>query len=148
MEFIPLPNKPTPPPAAKKIAEQELAFLNAELSRRVEVHKVRFDALWRNKKATADQILYHMGTLGALYFAAASESVGHMARLAAIIGKNINDYIPDTHRIPLAEVIINPDMTASLKWPEPTPPNNDPEPEPVDPVEPEPSDPIEPEPAE
>jgi hypothetical protein len=132
---------PTPPPASQEVqvANGLLAGMNQELQRRVEIHARNFHYLWNRGEGqpTADQIVSAMGTNAALFFALASMSARQIEEAAGLIGKTLNDFMPESDYKPPATVIINQDGTVTLQWPAPPPP---PEPDPVEPPL-EPTDP-------
>lgn len=115
MDFIPtIP--PSLPPAAIRLAESELAHINASLARRVEEHKARFAAFW-DAEATPDELLEAMGSRASLYLAAAGESVEHIGRLAAIAGKSTSDYMPAEDCVPRRAFVLHEDGTVTLEPP-------------------------------
>lgn len=93
MQLVDLPNNESRP-AAKIAAETFLTRLNTELSNRARFHIASFKEFWDNSLATPDEILEAMGSRAALWLACAAESVDHINRLAALVGKNVADFIP------------------------------------------------------
>ena len=118
-QLIPLP-EPEPLPAAQAIAQSELARVNQLLSDRTSAHKERFAAFWDNSQATPDEILAAMGTNAVLWLQAASESAGHIARLAAIVGKTLDDFLSPEFYVPRRAFVIGQDGSVTLE-PEPEP---------------------------
>jgi len=143
-DIFPFP-EPQPIPQEVQVANGLLAGMNQELQRRVEIHARNFHYLWNRGpgQPTPDQIVSAMGTNAALFFALASMSAQQIEDAATLVGKTLDDFMPESDYKPPATVIINQDGTATLQWPEPPPPPP-PEPEP-DPIEP-PPDPIDPPP--
>ena len=119
MDLIELPTLPEIP-AVQSIACAELNRVNAALARRVEEHKTRFAAFWRNYYHTPDSILESMGSQAVVWLAAANESAEHIGRLAAIVGKIVSDFLPDEDRVPPRAFIIgpSPDYVVTLASPE------------------------------
>jgi hypothetical protein len=93
MNIITLPH-PSPEPSATLIARSELGHLNASLARRVEEHSARYAAFWDANDATPDEILAAMGGGAIVWLACAAESVGHISRIAAIVGLSLTDFLP------------------------------------------------------
>lgn len=152
MQIISLP-EPFEIPEVRKIALNGLSFINSSLSRRVEEHKMCFDAFWKNYDHTPDSILAEMGSSAIVWLALAGESVEHIGRSAAIINKTVNDFIDPSMYVPPRAFIINPDLSVTLEsslagfdeWGRPisgyTPPVEEdipPVEEPIPPVEEEP----------
>lgn len=114
MSFIALPEAPEKS-AAEQIAESELIRLNVMLDERVALHRGCYSRFWDNPQATPDDILKAMdvqlreaGAPPTAWLQAASESAGHIARLAAIVGKSLDDLLPPESYQPRREFIINP----------------------------------------
>ena len=117
MEIIPIP-PPIEIPEVEKIAINELACVNASLARRVEEHKARFNAFWKNYNHSPESILEAMGPSAILWLAIAGESIEHIGRLAAIVGKTVEDFIPREMFIPPRPFIINEDMSVTVTPPD------------------------------
>lgn len=127
MELIPT----TPivlPSAAVQIAQSEIARLNAMLGSRIADHRERYLAFWANPSATPDEILASLGSDARRYLDAASESVGHLARLAALAGLSLGEILPPEYYVPRRAFVFGADGTISL-----APAPADPAP-PVDPL--------------
>ena len=118
MDFIPIPPPPVIP-EIQIIAQSELAHVNAALARRIDEHKARFCAFWRNWNHTPDSILENMGGAAVIWLSSASESVNHIGRLAAIVGKTVSDYLPDEYVTPPRAFIVGPapDYVVTLEAP-------------------------------
>lgn len=141
-DLFPFP-EPTPPPKEVQVANGLLLAMNQELQRRVQIHAQNFQYLWNRGEGepTADQIVSAMGTNAGLFFALSRLSAEQIATAAQLVGKTLDDFLSPADYEPPATVVINPDGTVTLEWPEPPPP---PEPDPVEPpLEPEPSPPEE-----
>ena len=133
-EIFPTPT-PVPVPAEKQVADGLLAGMNQELQRRVEVHARNYEYLWKRGEGqpTADQIVSAMGTNAVLFFQLASLSAKQIEDAALLVGKTLNDFMPESSYVPPATIVPHPDGTVTLQWPEPPPPPPEPEPDPVEP---------------
>jgi hypothetical protein len=78
---------------AEIIAENILIGLNEELQKRIATHRRNFLSFWASA-ATPDDILLAMEMNAVIFLQAASENVQHIGRLAAIVGKEITDFLP------------------------------------------------------
>ena len=129
MELI--PTAPTvPPSAAVQIAKSEIDRLNAMLSSRVADHRERYLAFWENPSATPDEILAALGSDALKYLNAASESAGHLSRLAALAGLTLGEILPPEYYTPRRAFVFAPDGSITLE-PAPEPPPVEPAPEPA-----------------
>jgi hypothetical protein len=140
--FIPSDPPPTIPPA-KQIAERMVHSFNAQLAERIHSHREGFRAFW-DSPVPPDDILVEWGQRAGYMLAAAGENAEHIARLAAIIGGTIDDFILPEFYAPRRAFIPAQDGTVTLAapaegydaWgrliPEPEP---EPQPEPEPPVE-------------
>jgi hypothetical protein len=116
MDFIPI----TPPPSRpeiESIAQGELAHVNAALARRIDEHKARFVAFWRNWNHTPDSILEAMGSSAIIWLSSASESVNHIGRLASIVGKTVGDFLPSEYITPPRAFVIGSDYSVTIDAP-------------------------------
>ena len=128
MELI--PTAPTAlPSAAVQIAKSEIDRLNAMLGARIADHRERYLAFWENPSATPDEILAALGSDARRYLDAASESVGHLARLAALAGSSLGEILPPEYYVPRRAFVFSGDGTITLE-PAPEPPPVEPAPEP------------------
>jgi hypothetical protein len=102
-------NLPDPPelPRDQLIAERLLARLNAEIGRRSEQHASDFHAFWDDSICTPDEILEAMGDAAPLMLATASENLTGFARLAALVGKTLNDVISPADYMPRRQFIVD-----------------------------------------
>lgn len=107
MSLFALPN-PTPPPPSESIARSLLAHANRTLEDRVAEHRNRFHEFW-DSPATPAEIAAAMGAKGAIYLAAASESVRHIATLATIAGISLHDVLPPEHYEPRLPLLADPE---------------------------------------
>ena len=105
MDLIPLQPLPEPP-AVQTLARAELSHVNAALARRIDEHRIRFAAFWRDYGHTPDDILEAMGPTAIIWLMAANESVEHVARLAAIVGKTVGDFLDAEDRVPPRAFIV------------------------------------------
>ena len=142
MQLIDIQPSPSIPPA-QVIAQHMLHRVNASLAERVHEHKAGFRAFWDSPEAP-DDILAAMGDKAAIMLATAGENVDHIGRLAAIVGKTVEDFLPAEHWQPRREFVVAQDGTVTLAppadgydaWgreiPQPEPePEPQPEPEPI-----------------
>lgn len=102
-------------PPATLIATSLLAAANQESDRRIQFHKSCFDTVWRNPNASPAGIIEALGSNAVTYFQAASESVRHIAEIAALSGIPLDDLLPEADREMPSEVIFNEDGTASIE---------------------------------
>ncbi len=103
-------------PDAERIARHMLHRVNASLAERVHEHQAGFRAFW-DSSVTPDDILAAMGGNAALMLATAGENVGHIGRLADIVGKTVEDFLPAEHWMPRRQFILANDGTATLAPP-------------------------------
>lgn len=110
------------PPAKELIASSKthadamIFDFNSDMARRVESHKRGFRKFW-DSKVTPDDILLEWGSNAPVMLAAASESLQHIGRLAAIIGLTIDDFIPSHLYEPRRQFIISPEGVVTLEDP-------------------------------
>jgi len=127
----------TPPPEAQRIAEMLLHKINASLAERVHEHCANYAAFWDSAE-TPDSIIAAMGNNAALFLMSAKENIEHIGRLAALVEKQVTDFIAPENFMPRRELIIAPDGSATIAapaagfdaWGRPIP---EPEPEPEQP---------------
>lgn len=115
MNLIPI-TEPPQTPAAQAAATSLLAHVNAELARRVEYHAERYADFWESH-IKPDDILAAMGKQAVTMLAAAAENVEHIGRLAAIVGKQVTDFLPAEQWQPRRAFQPNPDGTVTLALP-------------------------------
>lgn len=105
------------PPAAELVAEELTRAINAEITRRVATHRDMFNAFWRNHRATPDEIAAALGTKARLFFQVAAENAGHIARLAALVGKKPEDFLPPEDSARPRELAFHEDGTVTVGGP-------------------------------
>jgi hypothetical protein len=115
MQLIPT-TTPEPPPIAEQIAERMVHDFNAHLAERVHIHKRSFETFWDNQ-IPPDDILTAWGHRAGFMLMAASENAAHIARLAGIIGKTIDDFIEPEFYEPRRAFIPAKDGTVKLAPP-------------------------------
>jgi hypothetical protein len=115
MQLIPT-TTPEPPPIAELIAERMVHDFNADLAERIYRHRKGFSNFWDNQ-ITPDEILAAWGQRAGYMLMAASENAAHIARLAGIIGKTINDFIEPEFYEPRRAFIPAKDGTVTLAPP-------------------------------
>lgn len=106
----------TPPPeipVAERVAHDLLLQTEASRRERIAAHMAQFTAFWHGPESPA-AILAAMGTNARAWLAAAAESAGHIARLAAIEGKQLDDVLPAEFYVPLREFVIHEDGSVTL----------------------------------
>lgn len=111
---------PTVPPAEKpreqQFAEHVIDTVNAEILRRVAVHRELFNSVWNNgsQGPTAAEVLGAMGTKAALIFAFANENLSHIDRCAKLVGKTRADFLSDEAITPPLAFTVNNDGTVTV----------------------------------
>lgn len=108
---------PKPAPTTAELAAQSVVdAVNGEITRRVNIHKVCWETIWKNERpgATPAAVLAALGTKAALVFAFASENLDHIDRCAQIVGKTRADFIPDSDCIPPLAYTVHADGTITL----------------------------------
>lgn len=99
---------------ANEIALNLLRDINNEAIRRAGLHRDSFNAFWHSTEAAPQQICQQMGPQAALFFAIAGANVQHIAVVAAIAGKTLDDFLQPSEYVPPKTVTINPDGTATI----------------------------------
>ena len=112
MSLFPLPTPPSDPPA-KSIALSLLAHANRTLGEHITEHRARFHEFW-DGPVTPAAIAAELGAYGSQYLAAAAESVRHIATLAAIAGKTLDDVLPASDYTPRLPLTANADGTVTV----------------------------------
>lgn len=112
----------TPPnqnkrPKAEVIAERMMHRFNVLLNEKVAAHVSGFKQFWDDPEATPDDILAGWGNQATTMLAAASESLEHIGRLAAIVRRSVDDFIPAKFYEPRRQFIPAADGTATLAPP-------------------------------
>ena len=102
--------------AAQLAAESIVDAINAELTHRVQVHKVAFETLWHNPRegATPEAIIAEFGNKAALVFAFSAENLAHIERCAQLVGKTRADFLSDAECTPPRRLVIHSDGTVTL----------------------------------
>jgi hypothetical protein len=112
----------TPPvtqtrPKAEVVAERMMHRFNVLLDEKVAAHVKKFKQFWDDPDVIPDDILAAWGNQSTTMLAAASESLQHIGRLAAIVGKSVDDFIPARYYEPRRQFILAMDGTATLAPP-------------------------------
>ena len=105
-----------PPPVADQVAEVMLRNVNEELPRRIAVHREGYRLFW-DSPCTPDAVLASLGSNAQVVLACAGENVDHIGRLAAIVGKPLNDFLPAEFWQPKRAFVAGPDGTMTLADP-------------------------------
>lgn len=105
MKLIEIPEPPQKS-SARNLAENLLIGLNQNLESRVRAHKDMFGAFWGSSDSP-DDILSELNAVGGagILLASASENVDHIARLAALVGKNVTDFLNEEDYVPRRKFI-------------------------------------------
>lgn len=112
MNLLEIPTTP-PKPDAQIVAESMVANINASLAQRIHDHKLNYFLFWESM-SSPEEILDQLGTNAAVVLGAASENVQHIARLASLIGRDLDEFLPPDCYTPRREITINQDGSASL----------------------------------
>ena len=127
MQF-PTITPPTPAPLIEQIAENLFAHLSPEVERRKAIHRALYNGFW-NSPETPDAILAEMSahiviltddtttTRAMLMLQMAGENVESMARIAAFIGCELSDLLPDAEWMPRRAFVVHEDATVTLAPP-------------------------------
>lgn len=127
MQF-PTITPPTPAPLIEQIAENLFAHLSPEVERRKAIHRPLYQGFW-NSPETPDSILAEMSshvvtlhdgtttTRAKLMLQMAGENVESMGRIAAFIGCELSDLLPDAEWMPRRAFVVHEDCTVTLAAP-------------------------------
>lgn len=102
------------PPVAMLRAENLMLAANQQLEARINAHRNMYSDFWDAYNATPDEIVAAMGTSATAFLAIAQESVEHIARLAAVVGKQLTDFFPAEDWQPRRELIPHEDGTVTI----------------------------------
>ena len=107
---------PPPPadPAAQVAARTIFQEVSYELQRRIALHQNLFQKVWHSTDYTPQQFFDECGAQGAKFLAIAGANVEHIASLAVIDGKTLNDLIDPSEYTPPVSYSINQDGTITL----------------------------------
>lgn len=97
------------------MAESLVATLNTELAHRVTVHKQAYDVLWKDSRATPEDILAALGTNARLLFAVSVENKNHLSRCAQLVGKTLDDFLPPEYQTTPRGLVIHDDGRVTLE---------------------------------
>lgn len=100
--------------AAKILADYLLQNINNELDRRVSLHRDSFYMFWYSKDSSPQQLCDAMGTNAKLFFEVASANVAHIANVAEIAGKSLNNFLTPEQYTPPKPVFYNADGTVTI----------------------------------
>jgi hypothetical protein len=90
---------------------QEVSY---ELQRRIALHQNLFQKVWHSTDYTPQQFFDECGEQGAKFLAIAGANVAHIAALAVIDGKTLNDLIDPSEYTPPVSYSINQDVSVTL----------------------------------
>jgi len=107
------PPKPADPAAraAVRTIFQEVSY---ELQRRIALHQNLFQKVWHSTDYTPQEFFDECGAQGAKFLAIAGANVEHIAALAVIDGKTINDLMDPAEYVPPVSYSINQDGSVTL----------------------------------
>ncbi len=107
---------PPPPadPAAQVAARTIFQEVSYELQRRIALHQNLFQKVWHSTDYTPQQFFDECGAQGAKFLAIAGANVEHIASLAVIDGKTLNDLIDPSEYVPPVSYSINQDGSVTL----------------------------------
>lgn len=92
---------PYPPdPAARVACRTIFAEIANELQRRIALHQNAFQKVWGATEYTAQEFFDECGDQGEKFLQIAGANVSHIAALAVIDGKTLNDLIDPSEYIP------------------------------------------------
>jgi uncharacterized protein YdbL (DUF1318 family) len=98
----------------KEIAATLLQAMNAEADRRAGIQRDSYNAFWHSTEATPQQIADAMGNRAGLFFALASENVTHIARAAAVVGKELGEFLQTSEYVPPVAITYHEDGTVTI----------------------------------
>lgn len=104
------------PTSAELAAQSVVDAVNSEITRRVNIHTVCWNTIWKNERegATPAAVLAALGSKAVLVFSFASENLDHIDRCARLVGKTRADFIPDADCIPPLPYTAHADGTITL----------------------------------
>jgi hypothetical protein len=91
---------------------QEVSY---ELQRRIALHQNLFQKVWHSTDYTPQQFFDECGAQGAKFLAIAGANVEHIASLAVIDGKTLNDFLDPSEYMPPVKYTPHPDGTITLQ---------------------------------
>lgn len=109
---------PKPMPTSAELAAQSVIdAVNSEITRRVNIHTVCWNTIWKNERegATPAAVLAALGSKAVLVFSFASENLDHIDRCARLVGKTRADFIADADCIPPLPYTPHADGTITLE---------------------------------
>lgn len=108
------PPAPTDPPARAAV-RRIFSETADELQRRIAMHQRIFPLVWSSNEYTPEEWFAEAGTQAVKFMQIAGENVDHIASLAAIDGKTINDFLATSEYVPPRQYTANPDGTIILQ---------------------------------
>lgn len=108
--------KQQPEPQAKRIADELLESMEAEMQRRADYRRVLHGRLW-NSPVPPDDIIAEMGTNAKLFVGITGEEVEHITRVATTASKTVDELIPQIWCNPVRELQPQPDGTVLIAEP-------------------------------
>ena len=101
-------------PAARAAVRTIFQEVSYELQRRIALHQNLFQKVWHSTDYTPQQFFDECGPQGAKFLAIAGANVEHIAALAVIDGKTLNDLMDPAEYVPPVSYIINQDGSVTL----------------------------------
>lgn len=101
---------------AAREAEAIIDGVNAQIESRVKFHITGFRQFW-GPGETPDARLAAMGTRAKIYHSLAKENLEHIARMAAILGGTLHDYIAPELYVPPRAFVFAEDGSGTLEPP-------------------------------
>lgn len=99
---------------AELAANNIVANLNAQLQSRVQAHLKLYSYFWDNESATPAEILQALGPHAGLFLACADENVQHLTKVAALVGKSLEEFLPQDRWKPRSNIVVNQNGTATI----------------------------------
>lgn len=78
------------------------------------MHQRIFPLVWSSNEYTPEEFFAEAGTQAVKFMQIAGENVEHIAALAAIDGKELNDFLSPSEYVPPLPYTANPDGTITL----------------------------------
>ena len=127
MNLYTLPT-PTPRPSSEQKAEAMMVYLQSHAQTRFDYHVRAFKEFWESPESP-DELINALNQLiltlpndrqvpaSAILLGFAGENIEHLTKLAAALGRTLQDFIPEEYWTPRRAFIPNPDGTVSLAPP-------------------------------
>jgi hypothetical protein len=110
--LIPPPAPDDPP--ARAAVRRIFSETAEELQRRIAMHQRIFPLVWSSNDYTPAEFFEEAGTQAVKFMQIAGENVEHIAALAAIDGKTLNDFLDPSEYTPPVPYTPHPDGTITI----------------------------------